>query len=30
VVVNKRSMAAGHAGMDNERFYVDKTMLVVR
>jgi NAD(P) transhydrogenase subunit beta len=26
--VNKRSMAAGHAGLDNECFYMDKTMMV--
>ena len=28
VIVNKRSMASGYAGLDNELFYMDKTMLV--
>ncbi len=28
IIVNERSMAAGDAGLDNELFYMDKTMMV--
>jgi NAD/NADP transhydrogenase beta subunit len=28
IIVNKHSMAAGYAGLDNEQFYMDKTMMV--
>ncbi len=28
VIVNKRSMAAGYVGLDNELFYMNKTMMV--
>ena len=28
VIVNKRSMASGYAGLDNELIYMDKTMMV--
>jgi NAD(P) transhydrogenase subunit beta len=28
IIVNKRSMASGYAGLDNELFYLNKTMMV--
>ena len=28
IIVNKRSMAPGYAGLDNELFYLEKTMMV--
>jgi NAD(P) transhydrogenase subunit beta len=28
VIVNKRSMATGYAGLDNDLFYMEKTMMV--
>ena len=28
IIVNKRSMASGYAGLDNELFYLDKSMMV--
>ncbi|MDP3744999.1 MAG: NAD(P)(+) transhydrogenase (Re/Si-specific) subunit beta [Methylotenera sp.] len=28
IIVNKRSMASGYAGLDNELFYLEKTMMI--
>ena len=28
VIVSKRSMASGYAGLENELFYMDQTMMV--
>jgi NAD(P) transhydrogenase subunit beta len=28
VIVNERSMASGYAGLDNDLFYIDKTMMM--
>lgn len=28
IIVNKRSMTSGHTGLDNELFYLDKTLVV--
>ena len=28
MIANKRSKASGYAGLDNELFYLDKTMMV--
>ena len=28
IIVNKRSMASGYAGLDNELFYMEKTLMV--
>jgi NAD(P) transhydrogenase subunit beta len=28
VIVNKRSLASGYADLDNELFYLDKTLMV--